>query len=302
MLGPVVHILFILVFPPLMIGIIAKTRAFFAGRKGPPILQLYSDIVKLFRKGLVISTTTSWVFWAGPVVTLVSVMFASAFIPVVDISSLIHFQGDFLLFAYLLGLARFFTTTAALDTGSSFEGMGAAREVTFSILTEPALFFALLVLTRMTGSLSLSEMLRAIPTSFSVSTVGPVALIAIGLFIILLAENSRIPVDDPATHLELTMIHEVMVLDHSGPLLGMIMYASALKLFILGTLITTLVFPFPSLTGPLAYVVFVLEITLVAVLIGVVESTMARLRMVRVPYLLVSSIILCSSALVFLVR
>src|SRR5262249_39017267 len=131
-----VHILLALTLPPLLLGVIAKTKALFAGRVGPPILQLYYDLVKLFQKGLVFSTTTTWVFKAGPVVGLATTVIALLIVPFVEGSAPISFTGDLILLAYLLGLGRFFTASAALDTGSSFEGMGAAREVTFACLAE----------------------------------------------------------------------------------------------------------------------------------------------------------------------
>src|SRR5947207_4914564 len=157
-----IHILLALTLPPLRLGVIAKTKAVFAGRVGPPLLQPYYDLVKLFRKGSVQSTTTTWVFRAGPVVGLVTAALAVLLIPLADSRAPVSFTGDPILFAYLLGLGRFFTASAALDTGSPFEGMGAAREVTFACLAEPALFLGLLVLNRLagpTGSFQLATLL-----------------------------------------------------------------------------------------------------------------------------------------------
>src|SRR5271167_1181228 len=153
------HVLMALTLPPLLLGVIAKTKALFAGRVGPPLLQPYFDLVKLFQKGSVFSTTTTWVFRAGPVVGLVTAMIAVLLIPLTGSTAPISFSGDLILLAYLLGLGRFFTASAALDTGSPFEGMGAAREVTFACLAEPALFLGLLVLAKLTGSLQLAGML-----------------------------------------------------------------------------------------------------------------------------------------------
>ena len=297
-----VHLLVLILLPPLLLGVINKTKAFFAGRKGPPLLQTYRDIAKLLRKGMVISGTTTWIFRAGPLVTLAAVAMAGLLVPFGASPAIISFQGDLVLFAYLFGLARFFTTSVALDTGSSFEGMGSAREATFAVLTEPALFFAFLALARMSGSLSLVNMLRVPAMGLAAGTTAPLVLIAIGLFIILLAETCRIPVDDPNTHLELTMIHEAMVLDHSGPLLGAITYSASLKLLIIGSLLVDIVAPWRT-GNPLAdWPIFAGELMVLAVVIGVVESVMARLRMNRVPYLLVSAILLCGSAFILLVR
>src|SRR5271166_3334226 len=238
-----VHILLALSLPPLLLGIIAKTKALFGGRVGPPVLQPYYDLIKLFQKGSVFSTTTTWVFRAGPVVALVTAGIAVLFIPLADATAPLSFTGDFVLLAYLLGLGRFFTASAALDTGSPFEGMGAAREVTFACLAEPTFFLGMLVLAKLSGSLQLADMLGGSLASHWTTAGAPLALVLLSWFVILLAENSRIPIDDPNTHLELTMIHEVMVLDHSGPAFGMILYGAALKLFVFGALVVRLAFP-----------------------------------------------------------
>src|SRR5947209_8060049 len=156
-----VHVVVALTLPPLLLGVINKTKALFAGRVGPPLLQPYYDLARLMRKGMVFSTTTTWIFRAAPFVALAAILIAGLMIPLGPFNAPIRFTGDLVLFAYLFGLARFFTTTAALDTGSSFEGMGAAREVTFACFSEPALFLAFLVLAKLSGTLSLSPMLRA---------------------------------------------------------------------------------------------------------------------------------------------
>ncbi|MEX0775071.1 MAG: NADH-quinone oxidoreductase subunit H [Phycisphaeraceae bacterium] len=294
--------LVLLVLPPLLIGMINKTKAWFGGRDGPPLLQPYYDLFRLMRKGMVISTSTTWIFRAAPVVTLATVLLAGLLVPISRFHAPIAFTGDLILFAYLLGLARFFTTAAALDTGSPFEGMGAAREVTFACLTEPALFFALLVLAKASGSLTLTQMLHGPVGGFAAATAAPLVLVAIGLFIVILAETCRIPVDDPNTHLELTMIHEVMVLDHSGPLLGVILYASAIKLCILGTVLLHVVAPFTTGQVWLDVPLFVLELLGLTVVIGVVESVMARLQMRHVPYLLIAAMLFCGFGFLLLVR
>jgi formate hydrogenlyase subunit 4 len=235
------------------------------------------------------------------VVGLVTALFASALIPLGGHSAPISFEGDLVLFAYLFGLGRFFTVAAALDTGSAFEGMGGAREATFSCLTEPALFFGLIVLTRLSGSLSLSTMIGPGLGQAWYHGGASLVLVAVSLFIVLLAESCRIPVDDPNTHLELTMIHEVMVLDHGGPALGLIEYAAALKLFILGSVVVRIAIPYGG--NPWAgWGIFALGMVLLAVLIGVVESTMARLRMAQVPILLAAACLLSAFAIVLVAR
>ena len=302
MIHTILHVAVLLTLPPLLLGVITKTKAWFAGRVGAPLLQPYFDIAKLMRRGLVLSTTTTWVFRAGPIVTLATVLLAGLLIPIGGFNSPISFTGDLILFAYLFGLARFFTTSAALDTGSAFEGMGSAREVTFACLSEPALFFALMVLAKISGSLTLTDMLHAPANALSAGVAAPLVLIGIGLFIVLLAETCRIPVDDPTTHLELTMIHEAMVLDHSGPLFGMILYASAAKLLVLGTLLLHVIAPFEFGLAWLNWPLYIAELLGLAVVIGIVESVMARLQMRHVPYLLVGALLFCGFGFILLIR
>jgi formate hydrogenlyase subunit 4 len=302
MIDILIHLLLIIFMPPLLLGVIGKTKAAFAGRVGAPYLQPYYDIMKLLRKGSVFSDTTTWVFRAGPVISLAAVTAAALLIPLGNHKPPVSFVGDMILFAYLFGLARFFTMAAALDTGSSFEGMGAAREATFSCLAEPTLFFALIVLARLSSSLSLSTMLASSSAS-TWFTDGAAMLLLVGaLFTVVLAENCRIPFDDPNTHLELTMIHEVMVLDHSGPAFGYILYGAALKLFVLLAFFTHIVLPLTTGNSLLDWLAFVSSMLLMAVAIGVVESVMARLRLVRIPQLLVAACILSAFAMLLILR
>jgi formate hydrogenlyase subunit 4 len=302
MVDTILHLILVLAMPPLLLGVIGKTKAAFAGRVGAPYLQPYYDLSRLMRKGVVISDTTTWLFKAGPTVTLAATLLASLLIPLGNHPAPISFPGDMILFAYLFALGRFFTTIAALDTGSSFEGMGAAREVTFSCLAEPALFFALITLTRLSGTISLTPMLNHVSLSLWWNTGASLLMMMTGLFVVLLAENCRIPFDDPNTHLELTMIHEVMVLDHSGPWFGCILYGASLKLYLLGALFLHIALPISSGNGYLDWVVFMLSMLVLAVAIGVVESVMARLRLIRVPQLLVAAIILTAFSLILVVR
>ncbi len=298
----VLHLFLVLLVPPLLLGIITKTKASFAGRLGPPLLQPYFDLLKLFQKGMVFSKTTTWVFRAGPVVGLVTALLAAMMVPLGHHPAPISFPGDMILFAYALALGRFFTASAALDTGSPFEGMGAAREVTFSCLAEPALFFGFIVLAKLTGSLSLTGMLGGALVSDWGSAAGSLMLVVASWFIVLLAENCRIPFDDPNTHLELTMIHEVMVLDHSGPALGMILYGAAVKLFATGALLAGVAFPLTAGNAWLDWGFFLALMALLAIIIGVVESTMARLRLVSIPKLLVTACLLSAFGVIFLIK
>src|SRR5512136_1764901 len=178
-----IHCLMALFFPPLLLGVIGKTKAAFAGRVGAPYLQPYYDLFKLLRKGSVFSETTTWVFRAGPVVTLAAILMAALLVPLGRHASPISFSGDMILFAYLFGLSRFFTTIAALDTGSSFEGMGAAREVTFSCLAEPTLFFALITLARSSKSLTLSTILTHTTPAIWLTAGASMLLLVGALFI-----------------------------------------------------------------------------------------------------------------------
>jgi len=291
-----------LILAPLMLGVINKTKAFFAGRTGQPLLQAYYDIAKCLRKGAAYSRTTTWVFRAGPIIGLAAVIVASTLVPVGGIRAPISFEGDLILFAYLLGLMRFLTVIAALDTGSAFEGMGASREVQFSALAEPAFLLGLAAIAKETRSISLSEMLPAISVASWTTAGVAFALVAAALLVVVLAENARIPVDDPNTHLELTMIHEVMVLDHSGPDFAFILYGAALKLWVLGLVLVAIVVPVRTGTPALDALAAVAGMFVLAVVIGIVESTMARLRLVRVPQLLVGAGALSVFALILALR
>jgi len=297
----VVHIALALAFPPLLLGVIARTKALFAGRAGPPLFQPYYDLAKLLQKGSVFSTTSTWVFRAGPVMAIATAALALLMVPLAGASPPVSFTGDVLLVAYLLGLGRFFTASSALDTGSAFEGMGAAREVTFSCLAEPALFLGLLVLAKLSGSVQLGTMLGGSIAHHWSSEGASLALVFVSWFLVLLVENSRVPFDDPNTHLELTMIHEVMVLDHSGPAFGMILYGASLKLFLFAALVLRLIAPPTGASAWLAWPLFAVGMLAVAIAVGVVESTMARLRLTHVPILLVSACLLSAFAILLLV-
>lgn len=295
-----IHIPLMLVLSPLMFGFINRTKAFFAGRKGQPLLQTYYDLFKLFNKGAVYSHTTSWVFRFAPVIGFASVFAASLLIPFGGRAAAVAFPGDVVLFAYLLGLMRFFTVVGALDTGSSFEGMGASREVLFSALAEPALLVALATVSRVSGSLSLTEMYANMNAAVWLSSAPVLLLAAASMLVVFLAENARIPVDDPNTHLELTMIHEVMVLDYSGPDFGLITYASAIKMWTLGTILIGVLIPSQTGSGLLDMGLSLAGLFVLAIVVGIIESCMARLRLVRVPHLLIGA--LTFSLLAFLLE
>ena len=288
----------VLALPPLLTSVIAKTKAWFGGRVGPPWLQPYYDLHKLIQKHPVYSKTTTWVFRAGPIVTLAALLTAATLIPVLSNQSLLGFSGDVILVAYLFALGRLFTVLAAMDTGSSFEGMGASREVTFGTMSEPALFLTFVVMAVATKSLQLSQMMG--PNLLAEWRIAGAAMVLVigALLIVLLTETCRVPVDDPATHLELTMIHEVMVLDHSGPEFAYITYGAALKFMLLGSILLHAAIPHPeglSILGPLLRV---LELGFLAGVVGIIESVMARLRLDRVPLLLAGATVLSAIAVV----
>jgi formate hydrogenlyase subunit 4 len=286
----------LLVLAPALPGVAAKTKAWLTGRRGAPVMQLYWDLGRLWGKGVVYSTTTTWMFRFAPVVGVVTPLLAGLLLPLNGDAAVLGFAGDFVAFAGLLALGRFALVLAALDTGSSFEGMGASREATFASLVEPALFISFLVLALATGQQSLSGMLGAGggPGSSWRTAATSLAMVAVSLFFVLLAEASRVPVDDPATHLELTMIHEVAVLDHSGPDLALLLYGGALRMALFAALLVGVLMPRAELPAPLTLAVLIGGSILVAVAVGVVESSMARLRLSRVPQFLVAASVLAS--------
>jgi len=275
-----------LALAPLLPGIINKVKAWVAGRRGPPVFQLYYDLAKLWQKGVALSVLASPGFVAGPAIAWVALTAAALLMPFGPAGAMVSFHGDVLVLIYLLALARFCTAWAALETGSAFEGMGAAREVSYAVLTEAAVIAAALSLCVQTGSVSLAAMLA--PTGGA----GAI-LLAAGLFLVLLAENCRVPFDDPTTHLELTMVHEAMILDHSGPPLAIILHGASIKLLLFSLFLTEAVLPVGNLPAPLAAAALVAGVLAVTIGVGLVESLLARLAFRRVPLLLTTAFLLC---------
>jgi len=288
---------------PLFVGLVNRTKALLAGRRGPPLLQLYFDLAKLLRKGAVYSGTTTWVFRAAPILTLAGGVVVALLVPLGGMAAPLSFPGDLVLLVGVLALIRFATVLAALDTGSAFEGMGASREVQFATFVEPTLLLGLAALGRATAAsgsdglppYSLAALAHgAGPAAWL--THGPALALLCGAFgLVHLAENCRIPFDDPETHLELTMIHEVQILDHGGPDLAFLLYGAAVKLWVFAALLVNLVVP---VRGGVAVELLaaLLGMAGVAVLTGVVESSMARLRLLRLPQLLVGATALSALA------
>ena len=279
-----------LLFAPLLPGIINRVKAWVAGRKGPPLLQLYYDLARLWRKGIVMSQLASPGFIVGPAVTWIAIFSACLLLPLGQRGVAPGFDGDILLFLYLLAVTRFATAWAAMETGSAFEGMGAAREVSFAVLAEATVMTAVLTMSVQSGSLSLVGILA--PSGGMASL-----LLAGGLFVVLLAENSRVPFDDPNTHLELTMIHEVMVLDHSGPPLAVILHGASMKLMLFGVFLCEAIFPIRAMSPIMGSIALAAGLVAVAVLVGLTESLTARWSFKRVPLMLTTAFILCLFAL-----
>jgi len=263
-------ILLSLVFP----GIIVRVKSKTSGRKGPSVWQPVYDLMKLFRKDAVYSKTTSWIFAWAPVMYFASVIMAALMLPLGKHGAVISFQGDFIFFIYLLGLGKFFMIVAALDTGSAFEGMGASREALYSMLVEPAFFILLASFALLSGTTSFETFFHSLTFNSSIAIfIGVLATYL--LFHVALLENSRMPYDDPKTHLELTMIHEVMVLDYCGFDLALIQWAGHLK-FVLYSLLVTNLFIAPSFPTWLTLLIFVVVTMLFAAAVGFVESFRAR--------------------------
>ena len=281
---------FWLLLAPLVPGLINRVKAWVAGRRGPPVLQLYFDLARLWRKSVVFSELASPAFLLLPAVTWVTILAAASLVPLGPWGAFHGFKGDVLLMLYLLGLARFAMAWAAMETGSAFEGMGAAREVSYAVLAEAAMVGAVLALSVNAHSLTLSTMLAP-------SAGACAALLSAGLFIVLLAENCRVPFDDPNTHLELTMIHEVMVLDHSGPPLAVILHGASIKLLLFSVLLTEAILPMGALSPWAAAGALIGGVLATTILVGLVESLLARFAFRRVPLLLTTAFLFCLFAL-----
>jgi formate hydrogenlyase subunit 4 len=261
-------------------GIIIRTKSIASGRKGPGIMQPVKDVIRLFRKGTIYSDTTSIIFRIAPVIYFSSVLMACLVIPFGSIKGIVSFDGDFIFFAYILALGKFFSIISAMDTGSSFEGMGASREALYSMFAEPAFFILIGSFALLTGNTSFYKIFSTLHLGSSITyTLG--ALASFVLIMIAMIENSRMPVDDPKTHLELTMIHEVMILDNSGFDLGLILTAGFLKFAMYGAIIAD--FFIGGLSLIWAVPLFILIQALFAAIVGLIESFMARFRMSHNP-------------------
>lgn len=280
MLMKLLNFIILLFVPFIMMGLIKKTKTFWAGKKGPSIFQPFYDFVRLMKKDFVISNTTSIVFRIAPIITFISVLFAAMFVPLASGSALINVPAGLIIFAYTLSLGKFASLISAMDTGSSFEGMGASREACFSTIVEPAFFMTIASIMALSGNYTF-EAIRNIVSNAGNYGILIIVFSIIVLFIMMLTEASRVPVDDPATHLELTMIHEVMILDNSGSDLALFSWANSIKLMLLSSLIANMIIP-SSAEGWLAVLLYLFIMFIISILIGTVESGMARIRMSHV--------------------
>ena len=280
MIMKLLNLIILLFVPFIMMGLIKKTKSFWGGRKGPSIWQPLYDFVRLVKKDFVISKTTSVVFRIAPVFALATVLFAALFVPLASGKPIINVEAGIIIFAYTLGLGKFMSLISAMDTGSSFEGMGASREACFTSIVEPAFFMVIASIMLLTGNFTFDSLSQIMANAGSYGFLITVFAV-VTLFIMILIEGSRVPVDDPATHLELTMIHEVMILDNSGLDLAIYTWANGIKMLLISSLIAAIEIPagLPVLVNILLYLIIA---GLISVIIGTVESGMARIRMSHV--------------------
>ena len=298
------QLVLILLVAPLLTGLIKTLKARLQTRRGPGILQSYRDIFKLLRKGMVIPETASWIFTAAPYMVFGTSTLVGLMIPMTTTRAPLSLFGGVLAVVYLLALGRFFLALGGLDTGSSFGGLGSSREMTISAIAEPAMMLAIFTVALGANSTNLSEMAK-VAVGQSWRFLAPSQMLAFAaLFIVLIAETGRIPVDNPATHLELTMIHEAMVLEYSGPYLALIEWGASIKQLVLMTLLVNTFFPFglssnwTAQSVGVGLVFYLAKLLMLACMIVLVETTNAKLRLFRVPELLMVAFILGALALI----
>ncbi|MCK9579892.1 MAG: NADH-quinone oxidoreductase subunit H [Methanoregula sp.] len=286
----IINTAFILLIAPLFAGLIRKVKAWTQGRQGPPVLQQYYNLAKLFRKEIIYSPHASWIMRATPLVNMAAIMVAALFVPLVFVPEPVGGIGNIILFLYLLALARFFMALAGLDAGSSFGGMGSSREMSIAAIIEPTTIIVFAALAIVFKSFNIFVMFASSAATGALTTP-TIILIGISLFIILIVETSRIPVDNPETHLELTMIHEGMILEQTGRNLALMELSAAVKLTLLMALMINLIIPAGlavTLTAAgifIAAILFILKGSLLAVIIGLFESSMAKKRFFQLPSL-----------------
>ncbi len=300
------QLILLLALSPFIVGVIRKVKARLQCRRGASLVQPYADLAKLFGKQPVISSTTSWIFTAAPYIVFASTVAAGLLMPVFISHTPLNFAGNIIALVYLLALGTFFLILAGLDAGSAFGGMGSSREAVVATLAEPAMILSILAIALTAGSTNLSTIVHQSALLEGMVLAPPAHLMALAaMFIVTLAETGRVPVDNPSTHLELTMIHEAMLLEYSGRYLALMEWAAGIKLLVFLTLLVNVFAPWGIATSatPSALAtgvaVYVMKVAGLAVTIGVIESMFAKLRLFRVPELLGSAFILALLALVF---
>ncbi len=296
----------LLAVSPYLVGLIRKVKARLQLRRGASVFQPYADLAKLFRKQPVISTTASWVFTATPYIVFASTISAGLLVPTFISQTPMNFAGNIIALVYLLALGTFFLILAGLDVGSAFGGMGSSREAIVASLTEPAMILSIFAIALTNGSTNLSTIVhKTALLDGSLTDPSPHLMAFAALFIVALAETGRVPVDNPATHLELTMIHEAMVLEYSGRYLALLEWAAGLKLAVFLSLIANVFAPWGIATTPapaammIGFLVYLAKIAALAVVIGIIECMFAKLRLFRVTDLLGVAFILGLLGLLF---
>ncbi|AEH06327.1 respiratory chain complex I subunit 1 family protein [Methanothermococcus okinawensis] len=285
---------------PLFLAIIDKIKALSVGKKGPSLFIKYYDLVRFLKKGLVYSKNTTWIFRFAPLIIIAVYLIALLFFPIAGETPIISFSYDFIVVVYLFALSRFFLLLSSLNTASSFEGMGASREAFMSFLAEGSLFMTFILAVKLTGAPSLMGILGNVGAQVLWHQAGIFAILSIiVMFMILIVENARKPIDDPDTHLELTMIHEVMILDNSGPDLGLMELGTFLKFIFFGGILSRLIFPVAFNIGALNYLVFIAGLLVVSFAVGIIESIGVRYKIPKNTTFLMTSFAIATLALIF---
>ena len=288
----------ILLLAPLLTGIIKKTKAFFQTRKGANIFQPYFDLYKYLQKESVVAEHTSWIFRVTPLIYFSSMLVVAAIVPVVATHSLLAFTGDIILVVYLFALARFFLALAGLDAGSAFGGMGSSREMAIAAIAEPAFMLPLFTMAVAAGTTNLTGIVQSVGNGGEGALTVSHLMSFVALFVVAVAETGRIPVDNPDTHLELTMIHEGMILEYSGKNLALLSFSVSIKQLLIFTLLVNIFFPWgiasvfeigALISGTL---VFILKLLVTGIVMAVVETSFAKARLFKVPDLLLGSFLI----------
>jgi formate hydrogenlyase subunit 4 len=287
-----VQMLLVVAIAPLVLGITRKVKARLLARIGPPVIQPYRDIWKLMHKEAVLAHNASWIYRAAPYCIFAVTWIAAALIPTYATNLLFSWSADLIALVALLGTARFVLALAGMDVGTAFGGIGSSREMMIASLAEPAMLLIVFTVALVAGTTQLS----AVATLFSTASIGLRVSLGLALFALIfvgIAENARIPIDNPATHLELTMVHEAMVLEYSGRHLAMIEAAAALKLVLYFSLIACLFVPFGMATGErgggvlaLGVIAYLAKVAVLAALLPIAETSVAKMRVFRYPIFL----------------